>query len=72
MTNRYSRQVIFPGIGEAGQRKLAASYVVIAGCGALGTVRLSPGYFSTLEEMDSAVRAIGEIAKAGRLNIESE
>lgn len=38
MINRYSRQVIFPGIGEAGQAKLAGSYVVVIGCGALGTV----------------------------------
>lgn len=36
MIDRYSRQVIF--IGEEGQRKLASSYVVIIGCGALGTV----------------------------------
>ncbi len=35
--DRYSRQILFPGIGEAGQRKLAAARVVIAGCGALGS-----------------------------------
>ncbi len=38
MTDRYSRQIIFPGIGEEGQRKLSNSYVVIIGCGALGTI----------------------------------
>ncbi len=38
MTSRYSRQIIFPGIGEAGQLTLAGSYVVIVGLGALGTV----------------------------------
>ena len=38
MTSRYSRQTIFPGIGEAGQLKLARSYAVIVGLGALGTV----------------------------------
>ena len=37
-TNRYSRQIIFPGIGEAGQAKLGNSSVVVIGCGALGTV----------------------------------
>jgi molybdopterin/thiamine biosynthesis adenylyltransferase len=37
-TDRYSRQIIFPGIGRAGQAKLAKSTVVIIGCGALGTV----------------------------------
>ncbi len=35
---RYSRQVLYDGVGEAGQRRLQASRVVIIGCGALGTV----------------------------------
>jgi molybdopterin-synthase adenylyltransferase len=35
---RYARQVRFPGIGEAGQDRLAASRAVLVGCGALGTV----------------------------------
>ena len=34
---RYSRQILFPGIGEEGQRKLLASHVAIVGCGALGS-----------------------------------
>jgi molybdopterin-synthase adenylyltransferase len=38
MKDRYSRQVIFPEIGEAGQQKLGRSSAVIIGCGALGTV----------------------------------
>ncbi|MBI4187232.1 MAG: ThiF family adenylyltransferase [Chloroflexi bacterium] len=38
MIDRYSRQLIFPGIGEEGQAKLANSFAVIVGCGALGTV----------------------------------
>jgi molybdopterin/thiamine biosynthesis adenylyltransferase len=37
-TDRYSRQTIFPGIGRAGQAKLARSTIVVIGCGALGTV----------------------------------
>ena len=36
---RYSRQVRFAPIGEAGQQRLRASRVVIAGCGALGSVQ---------------------------------
>jgi molybdopterin-synthase adenylyltransferase len=36
--DRYSRQVRFAALGEAGQRKLMASRVTICGCGALGTV----------------------------------
>ncbi len=35
---RYSRQMRFYGVGEAGQEKLLASRVTLAGCGALGTV----------------------------------
>ncbi len=35
---RYSRQVRFHALGEAGQRRLLASRVAICGCGALGTV----------------------------------
>ncbi len=34
---RYSRQVLFSGLGEAGQRRLLESRVVIVGCGALGS-----------------------------------
>jgi adenylyltransferase/sulfurtransferase len=34
---RYSRQILFPGIGEEGQRKLLDSHVAIVGCGALGS-----------------------------------
>jgi adenylyltransferase/sulfurtransferase len=38
MIDRYSRQTIFSGIGEEGQKKLGNSCVVIVGCGALGTI----------------------------------
>ena len=38
MIDRYSRQILFPGIGENGQKKLGNSSVAIIGCGALGTV----------------------------------
>src|SRR5580700_11627051 len=34
---RYSRQILFAGIGEAGQEALLRSHAVIAGCGALGS-----------------------------------
>ncbi|MCI0378821.1 MAG: ThiF family adenylyltransferase [Gemmataceae bacterium] len=36
--DRYSRQMRFYGMMEAGQRKLANSHVTLCGCGALGTV----------------------------------
>ena len=38
MYNRYSKQVLYPGIGVEGQKKLGKSYAVVIGCGALGTV----------------------------------
>lgn len=34
---RYSRQILFPGIGTEGQRLLAQARVAIVGCGATGT-----------------------------------
>ncbi|MBZ5586192.1 MAG: ThiF family adenylyltransferase [Acidobacteriia bacterium] len=34
---RYSRQILFPGIGERGQEALARAHAAIAGCGALGS-----------------------------------
>ncbi|MGC8642651.1 MAG: ThiF family adenylyltransferase [Isosphaeraceae bacterium] len=36
--DRYSRQVRFPPLGEAGQLALSGSRVTLCGCGALGTV----------------------------------
>ena len=36
---RYSRQVLFAGIGEEGQRRLAEARVAIVGCGALGSAQ---------------------------------
>ena len=33
---RYSRQVLYPGIGERGQRRLAQGHVAVVGCGATG------------------------------------
>ena len=38
MSERYSRQIAFEGIGEEGQAKLLRSRVAIIGLGALGTV----------------------------------
>src|SRR6202451_3535101 len=35
---KYSRQILFPGIGSVGQQNLVAASAVLVGCGALGTV----------------------------------
>jgi molybdopterin-synthase adenylyltransferase len=35
--DRYSRQILFRGIGAEGQRKLTAAHVAIVGCGATGS-----------------------------------
>src|SRR5215467_11347849 len=36
---RYSRQILFEGIGDEGQRRLCESKAVIIGCGALGAIQ---------------------------------
>ncbi len=38
---RYSRQILFAGIGAEGQRRLAASRIAIVGCGATGSALAS-------------------------------
>jgi adenylyltransferase/sulfurtransferase len=40
-SERYSRQVLFAPIGEAGQKQLAAARVAIVGCGATGSALAS-------------------------------
>jgi adenylyltransferase/sulfurtransferase len=39
MIERYSRQILFSGIGAEGQQKLLQSRVLIVGCGALGSAQ---------------------------------
>ena len=52
---RYVRQIIFPGIGEAGQEKLSKAHVVLVGCGADGTtiadrlVRAGVGHLTLID-----------------------
>ena len=38
---RYSRQILFPGIGEPGQEALLRAHAVVVGCGALGSFHTS-------------------------------
>ncbi|WP_042463713.1 thiazole biosynthesis adenylyltransferase ThiF [Neobacillus dielmonensis] len=37
MNERYSRQILFPGIGKSGQEKIRSKHVLILGAGALGS-----------------------------------
>src|SRR3712207_9434691 len=37
---RYSRQILFEGIGEAGQRRLRGARALVVGCGALGSAQV--------------------------------
>jgi molybdopterin-synthase adenylyltransferase len=39
MIERYSRQILFDGIGTVGQQRLLSARAVIIGCGALGTAQ---------------------------------
>ncbi|MCU1319238.1 MAG: ThiF family/MoeZ/MoeB domain protein [Edaphobacter sp.] len=39
--DRYSRQILFPGIGAQGQQMLASAHVAIVGCGATGAAAAS-------------------------------
>jgi molybdopterin/thiamine biosynthesis adenylyltransferase len=41
LEERYSRQVLFPGIGREGQQKLAIARVALVGCGATGSALAS-------------------------------
>ena len=41
LDERYSRQVLFPGIGREGQGRLAAARVALVGCGATGSALAS-------------------------------
>ncbi len=38
---RYSRQILFAGIGAEGQQRLAAAHVAVVGCGAMGAASAS-------------------------------
>jgi adenylyltransferase/sulfurtransferase len=40
MNERYSRQILFAGIGAEGQRRIGVSRALIVGCGALGSAQV--------------------------------
>src|SRR5437899_12352258 len=61
MNERYSRQILFNGIGEEGQRRLRDARALIIGCGALGS-----------SQAESLARAgVGHLRIADREFVES-
>ncbi|MDQ3908381.1 MAG: ThiF family adenylyltransferase [Acidobacteriota bacterium] len=40
MSERYSRQILFAGIGEEGQRRIRRARALVVGCGALGSAQV--------------------------------
>src|SRR5215831_16793678 len=48
---RYSRQVLFPAIGQEGQERLALARVAMVGCGATGSLlaRAGVGYLRIID-----------------------
>jgi selenocysteine lyase/cysteine desulfurase len=65
MFERYSRQTTIPEIGIEGQKRLSNSCATIIGCGVPGTVRVSPGYFNTIEEIETTIQTVRKIANKG-------
>lgn len=60
--SRYRKQILLPGIGPEGQKRLSASKVTVIGCGALGTIAA-----------DTITRAgVGRIVLADRDFIEAD
>jgi molybdopterin-synthase adenylyltransferase len=55
LQDKYSRQILFAGIGPEGQRRLLASRVAVVGCGAIGAaaanllVRAGVGYLRIID-----------------------
>jgi adenylyltransferase/sulfurtransferase len=41
MSNRYSRQVVFHGMGQSGQERLRSATVAVIGCGGLGSAAVN-------------------------------
>ena len=69
MNERYSRQILFSGIGDEGQRRLLSARVLIVGCGALGSAhaealaRAGVGRLRIVEMMWQLVFADGRVSE---------
>jgi adenylyltransferase/sulfurtransferase len=81
LEERYSRQVLFPGIGQEGQHKLASAHIAVVGCGAtgagVGTIRIIDRDYvepsnlqrqSLFEESDAAQSLPKAIAAARKIS----
>lgn len=63
---RYSRQILFAGLGAAGQRKLLDATVVVVGCGALGSFQagtLARAGVGTLRVIDRDYVELGNLQR---------
>src|SRR5262249_16725130 len=69
---RYSRQILFPGIGESGQKKLLASHVAIVGCGATGCAMASLLAPAGVGQLRIIARDYGEPSNLQRQNLFDE
>jgi adenylyltransferase/sulfurtransferase len=66
LPSRYSRQILFPRIGEAGQRRLLGSAIAIVGCGALGATLAEQAVRSGVGTVRLIDRDIVEESNLGR------
>ena len=71
-TERYSRQILLKEIGEEGQIKLSKSFVIIIGCGALGTTIANNLVRAGVGQIKIIDRDIVEMSNIQRQNLFDE
>jgi len=67
--DRYSRQILLPEVGVAGQEQILTSAVAVVGCGALGSViagalvRASFYVYNTMGEVERFLETLDDIVR---------
>lgn len=69
---RYSRQILFGGIGREGQRRIGAARVLVVGCGALGSAQVEMLARAGVRELRVADRDFVEESNLQRQTLFSE